>query len=75
MANTIKVYDSAFSGLTHEDELIIVSLVAVTADKLQVIFPNDALQKNGFDYRFCAVANTTALAYGKDQKHKYISQK
>ena len=42
MANTIKVYDSAYSDLPHEEELTSVSLVAVTADKLQVIFPNVA---------------------------------
>ena len=68
MANTIKVYDSAYSDLRHEEELTTVSLVAVTTDKLQVIFPNVALQTNGYNCGLYAVANATALAYGTDPK-------
>ena len=68
MANTIKVYDSAYSDLRHEEELTTVSLVAVTTDKLQVIFPNVALQTNGYNCGLYVVANATALAYGTDPK-------
>ena len=66
MENTTKGYNSAYSGMPHEEELTTASLVAVTADKLQFIFPNVALQTNGYDCGLYAVANATALAYGRD---------
>ena len=68
MTNTIKVNDSACSDLPHEEELTIVSLVAVTADTQQVIFPNVVLQTNRCVCGLYAVANATALAYIKDPK-------
>ena len=73
MENTIKIYDSAYCDLPHEEELTVASLVAVTSDRLQVIFPNVALQTNGYDCGLYAVANATALAYGRDPTtHVYI---
>ena len=45
MENTIKIYDSAYCDLPHEEELTVASLVAVTSDRLQVIFPNVLLCK------------------------------
>ena len=75
MENTIKGHDSAYSDLPHEEELTIASLVAVTADKPQFIFPNVALQTNGYDCGLYAVANATALAYGGDPNNTGVYPK
>ena len=44
----IKVNDSAYRDLLHED-LTVASFVATKVSKLQDIFPNVALQTNGYD--------------------------
>ena len=66
LENTIKVYDSAYSYLPHEEEVLVASLVATQANKLKVIFPNVALQTNGYDCGLYAIANATALAFGRN---------
>ena len=66
LENTIKVYDSAHSGLSHEEELTIASLVATTVNKLQVIFLNVALQTNGYDCGLYTIAKASALRFGRD---------
>ena len=60
LENTIKVYDSAYSDLPHEEEVLVASLVATQANKLKCIFPNVALQTNGYDCGLYAIANATA---------------
>ena len=45
MENTVKVYDSAYSDLPHEEEMVVASV----ADNLRVLFPNVSLQTNGYD--------------------------
>ena len=75
LENTIKAYDSAHSGLSHEEELTIASLVATTANKLQVIFPNVALQTNGYDCGLYTIAKASALGFGRDSTTQtYISR-
>ena len=66
LENTIKVYDSAYDDLAHEEEMVVASLVSTNANNLQVLFPNIALQTNGYDCGLYAIANATAFAYGMD---------
>ena len=47
LENTVKVYDSAYGDLPHEEEMIAASLVSTTSNDLRVLFPNVALQTNG----------------------------
>ena len=68
LENMVKVYDSAYRGLPHEEEMIVASLVSITCNELQVIFPNVALQTNGYNCGLYAIANATALAHGIDPK-------
>ena len=67
MENTVKVYDSAYSDLPHEEEMVVASVVSTSADNLRVLFPNVSLQTNGYDCGLYAIAKANAFsAYGID---------
>jgi len=66
LQNTVKVYDSAYCDLPHEEEMLIASLVKTEAKSLKVQFANVAMQTNGYDCGIYAIANATALAHGID---------
>lgn len=59
-------YDSSFDDLPHVEEQVVASLVSVKSSKLKVKFPKVAMQTNGNDCGLYAIANATALAFGRD---------
>ena len=66
MEDEVCVYDSSFDDLPHVEELVVASLVQVNSNILKVKFPKVAMQTNGNDCGLYAIANATALAFGKD---------
>ena len=66
MQDEVCVYDLSFDDLPHVEELVVASLVQVNSNILKVKFPNVAMQTNGNDCGLYAIANATALAFGKD---------
>ena len=66
LQDEVCVYDSSFDDLPHVEELVVASLVQANSNKLKVKFPKVAMQVNGNDCGLYAIANATALAFGRD---------
>ena len=66
LQDEVCVYDSPFDDLPHVEELVVTSLVQANSNKLKVNFPKVAMQVNGNDCGLYAIANATALAFGRD---------
>ena len=66
LQDEVCVYDSSFDDLPHVEELVVASLVQANSIKLKVKFPKVAMQVNGNDCGLYAIANATALAFGRD---------
>ena len=76
MEDEVGVYDTAFDNLPHIEQLVVASLVKKEKKILKVKFSNVYMQTNGNDCGLYAIANTTALAVGRDpSKEQYIPSK
>ena len=76
MEEEVSIYDSAFDDLPHNEQLVVASLVKTEKEILKVKFSNVHMQTNGNDCGLYAIANATALAFGRDpSKEQYIPSK
>ena len=76
MEDEVGVYDTAFDDLPHIEQLVVASLVKTEQKVLKVKFSNVYMQTNGNDCGLYAIANATALAFGRDpSKEQYIPSK
>ena len=76
MEDEVGIYDSAFDDLPHNEQLVVASLVKTEKKILKVKFSNVYMQTNGNDCGLYAIANATALAFGRDpSKEQYIPSK
>ena len=73
MEDEVGIYDSAFDDLPHNEQLVVASLVKTEKKILKAKFSNVYMQTNGNDCGLYAIANATALAFGRDpSKEQYI---
>ena len=76
MEDEVGIYDSAFDDLPHIQQLVVASLVKTEKKILRAKFSNVYMQTNGHDCGLYAIANATALAFGRDpSKEQYIPSK
>ena len=76
MEDEVGIYDSAFDDLPHNEQLVVASLVKTEKKILKAKFSNVYMQTNGNDCGLYAIANATALAFGRDpSKEQYIPSK
>ena len=76
MEDEVGIYDSAFDDLPHNEQLVVSSLAKTEKKILKAKFSNVYMQTNGNDCGLYAIANATALAFGRDpSKEQYIPNK
>ena len=77
MEYEVGVYDTAFrDDLPLIEQLVVASLVKTKQKVLKVKFSNVYMQTNGNDCGLYAIANATALAFGRNpSKEQYIPSK
>lgn len=63
--NEIGIYDSAFEDLPNMELAVVASLVEISESMLKVKFVDIQMQRNGYDCGLFAIANATALAFGR----------
>ena len=65
MHDEIMMYDSTFEDLPLDEQIVISSLVETDSNILKVKFTDIQMQRNSYDCGLFAIANATALAYGR----------
>ena len=76
MEDEVGIYDSAFDDLPHNEQLVVAILVKTEKKILKAKFSNVCMQTNGNDCGLYAIANATALAFGRDpSEEQYIPSK
>ena len=66
MQDEVTVYESSYSDLPNAQAEIVASLIKPVGNLIKVKMSNVYLQINGYDCGLYAIANATALAYGRD---------
>ena len=66
MQDEVTVYDSSYSDVPDAQAEIVASLIKPVGNLIKIKMSNVYLQINGYDCGLCAIANATALAYGRD---------
>ena len=66
MQDEVTVYDSSYIDLPDAQAEIVASLIKPVKNLIKVKMSNIYLQINGYDCGLYAIANATALAYGRD---------
>ena len=66
------IYESVFDDLTHNEQLVVASLVKTENKILKAKFSNVYMQTNGNDCGLYAIASATTLAFGRDPSKEQL---